>query len=110
MTEAEDIGLLKMDFLGLINLDIISECIRRIMKNTGIAIDPEHLPFEQEVFENIYAKGETSCVFQVETTGMKKMLREFQPDCFEDMILLIAAYRPGPMDFIPDIIAVKHGR
>lgn len=110
MTEAEDIGLLKMDFLGLINLDIISECIRRIMKNTGIAIDPEHLPFEKEVFENIFAKGETSCVFQVESPGMKKMLREFQPDCFEDLILLIAAYRPGPMDFIPDIIAVKHGR
>lgn len=110
MTEAEDIGLLKMDFLCLNNLDVISECIRRIKRNTGIVIDPEKLPFEKEVFNEIFCKGQTSCVFQFESDGMKKMLRDFLPDSFEDLILLVAAYRPGPMEFIPDIIQVKRGK
>lgn len=110
MVEAEEIGLLKMDFLALKNLDIISESIRRIKKNYGIEIDPEKLPFEDEVFSHIFAEGRTSFIFQFESDGMKKMLREFKPDSFEDLILLVAAYRPGPMDFIPDIIAAKHGK
>ena len=99
-----------MDFLALKNLDIISESIRRIKKNYGIEIDPEKLPFEDEVFSHIFAEGRTSFIFQFESDGMKKMLREFKPDSFEDLILLVAAYRPGPMDFIPDIIAAKHGK
>lgn len=110
MVEAEEIGLLKMDFLALKNLDIISESIRRIKKNYRIEIDPEKLPFEDEVFSHIFAEGRTSFIFQFESDGMKKMLREFKPDSFEDLILLVAAYRPGPMDFIPDIIAAKHGK
>lgn len=110
MVEAEQIHLLKMDFLGLINLDIITECARRIKMNTGITIDLDNLPFEDEVFSEIFAKGNTSNVFQFESGGMKQMLREFQPETIDDVILLVAAYRPGPMDFIPDIIDVKHGR
>lgn len=97
-------------FLGLNNLDIITDCIRRIKARYGISVDCNNLPFEPEVFREIFAKGKTDCVFQLESGGMKQMLREFGPESFEDIILLVAAYRPGPMDFIPDIIAVKHGR
>ncbi len=110
MVEAERLHLLKMDFLGLINLDIITECVRRIKINTGVSIDLSKIPFEKEVFMEIYAKGNTSNVFQFESGGMKQMLRKFQPENFDDIILLVALYRPGPMDFIPDTIEVKHGR
>lgn len=111
MNEAEhDLKLLKMDFLALRNLDVITECIRRIHKNTGITIDPDHLPFETEVFTEIFGRGRTECVFQFESGGMKKMLRNFNPQNIEDVILLVALYRPGPMDFIPDILDVKNGR
>lgn len=108
MVEAEQLHLLKMDFLGLINLDIITECARRVKANTGITLDLNNLPFEDEVFKEIFSKGNTSCVFQFESGGMKQMLREFKPESFEDIILLVAAYRPGPMDFIPEIIKVKN--
>lgn len=110
MNEAEAIGLQKMDFLGLNNLDIITDCIRTIRRTTGKIIQIESLPFEPEVFHEIFCKGKTNCVFQFESGGMKQMLREFQPECIEDIILLVAAYRPGPMDFIPDIIDVKFKR
>lgn len=110
MVEAEhDLKLLKMDFLGLKNLDIITECVRRIKQETGETIDLDNLPMEQKVFQDIFSAGNTSSVFQFESAGMKKMLKRFQPSCFEDIILLVAAYRPGPMQFIPDIIDVKHG-
>lgn len=110
MVEAEEIGLLKMDFLALTNLDVSSECLRRIKANYGRTIDLDHLAFESEVFREIFSKGNTSCVFQLESGGMKRMLKEFKPDSIEDLIALVALYRPGPMDFIPDVIAVKQGR
>lgn len=110
MNEAERLHLLKMDFLGLNTLDIISETMRRIKKNWGISIPISELPFEQEVFHNIFCKGKTTCVFQFESSGMKQMLKEFRPESIEDLILLVAAYRPGPMEFIPEIIDVKKGR
>lgn len=110
MTEAEENGLLKMDFLGLKNLDIITSALRKIKRRHGISIDAERLPFEDKVFSEIFAKGYTNAVFQFESGGMKQMLRDFKPDKFEDLILLVAAYRPGPLQFIPSIIAVKHGR
>lgn len=106
-----DVGLLKFDFLGLINLDIITETMRKIYRNYGIRIDMmSDIKFEEEVFNNIFATGNTDAVFQFASGGMKKMLQEFQPSCFEDLILLVAAYRPGPMQHIPAIIAVKHGQ
>lgn len=104
----EKAGLLKMDFLGLRNLDIITDTERRIKRNTGIGIDVEKAPLEKEVFENIFAAGRTNSVFQFESSGMKQMLRQFAPASMEDLILLVAAYRPGPMQYLPDIIAVKH--
>ena len=106
----ESIGLLKMDFLGLRNLDIITEALKMIQKNKGISIDIENVPLDPKVFAKIFATGKTNSVFQFESGGMKQMLRQFQPTCLEDIILLNAAYRPGPMQYLEDIIAVKHGR
>jgi DNA polymerase-3 subunit alpha len=103
-------GLLKMDFLGLRNLNIITETLNRVKKNTGKSIDIERVPFEKDVFAKIFATGNTNSVFQFESGGMKKMLRQFQPENIEDVILLVAAYRPGPMQYLDNIIAVKHGR
>lgn len=110
MVEAESVGLLKMDALGLKNLMIITNTIRKIKRNYGITIDMDKIPFEPEVFTNIYATGKTNGVFQVESGGMKGMLTEFKPDCIEDIVLLVAAYRPGPMQYLDNIIAVKHGK
>ena len=110
MVEAEEIGLLKMDFLGLRMLDVITECLRRIKRRTGKHLDIDHITFDLDVFREIFGKGKTNCVFQFESEGMKRMLRQFQPESIEDIILLVAAYRPGPMEFIPEIIDVKNGR
>ena len=110
MIRLEERGLLKMDVLGLNTLDVISDTLQMIEQNHGITLNPDEFPFEKEVFREIYAKGFTNSVFQFESPGMKKMLRDFQPDCIEDIILLVAAYRPGPMQYIPKIIDVKKGR
>ena len=103
-------GLLKMDFLGLENLNIITDTIQLIFKRYGISIYPEKIPFEADVFENIYAKGFTNGVFQVESPGMKKMLAQANPKSIEDIIILISMYRPGPMDFLPKLIEVMSGK
>lgn len=110
MIQAEEKGLLKMDLLGLGTLDCISDTVHLIKRYRGIDIDMDKIPFEREVFDNIYAKGFTNSVFQVESAGMKNMLMQFKPTCFEDIILLVAAYRPGPMQYLDDIIAVKNGK
>lgn len=101
---------LSMDFLGLKNLDIMTNSIRLIYKRKGISIDLSNLPFEDVVFKEIFAKGNTGCVFQFESGGMKQMLVKFGPESFEDIILLVASYRPGPMQYIPDMIEIKHKR
>lgn len=103
-------GLLKMDFLGLKNLNIITDIIRMVQRNYGISIDIDHLPFEDEVFSDVYTKGFTNGVFQVESQGMKQMLQQAQPKTIEDVIILISMYRPGPMDFLDDLIQVMNGR
>lgn len=105
-----DAGLLKMDFLGLNNLGIITDTLRRIYRNYGVRVDVENLEEEPEVFANIFSAGNTDSVFQFESGGMKDMLRQFRPNSMEDIVLLVAAYRPGPMQYIPDIIKVKHGK
>lgn len=106
----EGLNLLKMDFLGLKNLGFINETIRLVQERHGINIDIEQVPFEREVFDEIYAKGHTNSIFQFESNGMKQMLRQFKPENIEDIILLVAAYRPGPMQYLDSIISVKHGR
>lgn len=121
MVEAEEnAGLLKMDFLGLRNLNIISAALRDIKRNYGISLDMEKVgqsltngistPFDKKgnVFSDIFCKGKTNGVFQFESHGMKSMLKRFKPSNIEDLILLVAAYRPGPMQYLDDIVAVKH--
>ena len=106
--EAEKIGLLKMDFLGLDNLNIISETVSRIKKYDNIDLDMNKIPFEKEVLDEIYAKGNTESVFQFESAGMRDFLKRFKPESFEDLILLNAAYRPGPMQYLDGIIKSKN--
>ena len=108
MVEAEkDMGLLKMDFLGSITLDVISECNRLIYERHGYCPNLDELPLEKAVFDML-SSGLTNGVFQLESDGMKDILTKFKPTCFEDIILILAAYRPGPMQYIPKIIDVKN--
>lgn len=108
MVEAEDNGLLKMDFLGLKNLSIITKCLRLIKKRHGISIDIEKVEIKEDVLKYIYQTGETSSIFQFESGGMKQMLRKFKPSTIDDILLLNAAYRPGPMQYLDKIVNVKH--
>lgn len=111
MVQAEaDLKFIKMDFLGLDTLNVMTMAMRLITKRHGVKIDPMNLPIETEVLEKIYQTGFTNFVFQFESAGMKQMLRDFKPETFEDLILLVAAYRPGPIDFLPSIIDVKSGK
>jgi DNA polymerase-3 subunit alpha len=111
MGECEhDAGLLKMDFLGLKNIDVINETLQYIYVNKGEKIDIEQAPFEEEIFSKIFSAGKTNSVFQFESNGMKEMLRQFKPSDINDLILLVAAYRPGPMQYLDSIIKVKHGK
>lgn len=109
MVQVEDtLKLLKMDFLGLKNLDVITDTLRLIKKNTGQSIDMLNVPLDDiKVYQEIFTKGKTNCVFQFESPGMKNMLQRFQPSTIDDIILLVAAYRPGPMQYLDNIIKVK---
>ena len=106
----EEIGLLKMDFLGLKNLTIIYEACALIKRNHGIDLDPEKLPIDDAKAFELLARGDTVGVFQLESGGMRDTLRQVNPDCIEDIIAILALYRPGPMQFIPTYIKRKHGQ
>lgn len=106
----EDLGLLKMDFLGLKNLTIIESALRIIKKTCNLAIDIEKIPLDDADAYRLFQEGETTGVFQFESSGMKRYLRELKPTEFEDIIAMVALYRPGPMEWIPDYISGKHGR
>lgn len=106
----EDLGLLKMDFLGLKNLTIIESAIRIIKGTNGVELDIEKIPLDDAKTYKLFADGETTGVFQFESSGMKRYLRELKPTEFEDIIAMVALYRPGPMEWIPDYIAGKHGK
>jgi len=105
----EEIGLLKMDFLGLKNLTTIYEACALIKRNHGIDIDPEKLPIEDKKTFELLARGDTVGIFQLESGGMRDTLRQVAPDCIEDIIAILALYRPGPMQFIPTFTKRKHG-
>ncbi len=107
---AEDAGLLKMDFLGLRTLSIIKDAARLVEERHGIKIDPDEIPLDEPKVYELFQRGETIGLFQYESQGMQKHLRELVPDKFEDLIAMNALYRPGPMAKIPDFIARKHGR
>ena len=106
----EDAGVIKMDFLGLKTLTIIKETLRLIKQNHGIAIDIDDIPLDDTLTYQLYQRGDTNGTFQFESAGMQKYLRELQPDKFDDLIAMNALYRPGPIEYIPNFIARKHGR
>jgi DNA polymerase-3 subunit alpha len=106
----ESIGLLKMDFLGLKTLSIIKETLENIKQSKGIEIDIDTIPIDDEPTYDLFSRGETTAIFQFESDGMKKHLRDLKPNRFEDLVAMNALYRPGPMEYIPDYIARKHGR
>lgn len=105
----EILGCLKMDLLGLRNLSVVTDCERAVIKSTGKHLSMNTIPFRKDIFLKIFQTGNTNSVFQFESDGMKKTLRDFGPDKFEDLILLVAVYRPGPLQYIPEITAVKKG-
>lgn len=104
----EDLGLLKMDFLGLKNLTIIESALKIIKNTRGLEIDIDEIPLDDKQTFKLFQDGETTGVFQFESSGMKRYLRELKPTVFEDIIAMVALYRPGPMEWIPDYIAGKH--
>jgi DNA polymerase-3 subunit alpha len=105
----EEIGLLKMDFLGLKNLTIIQEAIAHVEKNHGVKLDEMAFPLDDAKTFELLCKGNTAGVFQLESPGMRDTLRQVAPDCMEDIIAILALYRPGPMQFIPLYTKRKHG-
>ncbi|MDR1408323.1 MAG: DNA polymerase III subunit alpha [Tannerella sp.] len=105
----EDTGLIKMDFLGLKNLSIIRDAIDNVEKTTGKRIDIEHIDLNDKKTYELFCQGRTTSIFQFESAGMQKCLRDLKPSKFEDLIAMNALYRPGPMDYIPSFIARKHG-
>ncbi len=106
----EDVGMLKMDFLGLKTLSIIKDALANIKESKGVEIDIDHLPMDDAATFELYSRGETTGLFQFESTGMKKYLKELKPNRFEDLIAMNALYRPGPMEYIPSFIRRKHGK
>jgi len=112
MTELEDLGFLKIDFLGLKTLTLIERTVKLIQQNHTVALDMDRLPLgDAKTFELICA-GKTSGVFQLESSGLKEVLRKLQPEKFEDIIAVNALYRPGPLSsgMVDDFIERKHGR
>ncbi len=106
----ESAGLLKMDFLGLTTLTIITTALKNIKKRHGIEIDRDKIPLTDLKTYQLYQRGETIGTFQFESEGMLNYLKGLKPDKFEDLIAMNALYRPGPMEYIPNFIARKHGR
>jgi DNA polymerase-3 subunit alpha len=108
MKYVELAGLVKFDFLGLKTLDVLQKSVA-LLANRDIAIDLESLPLDDEATFNMLARGDTTGVFQCESSGVRDVLRKLKPDRFEDIIAVVALYRPGPMDNIPSYINRKHG-
>ena len=106
----ENAGVIKMDFLGLKTLSILKEAIRLIEQNHKITIDLDEIPLDDALTFEMYQRGETNATFQFESAGMQKHLRDLKPDQFSDLIAMNALFRPGPMVYIPNYIARKHGR
>ena len=108
MFDLEAIGLLKMDFLGLSNLTVIRNALRIIRKIRGKEIEIDKVPLDDQKTFELLRKGRTTGVFQLESSGMKRYLKELKPTKFEDIVAMVALYRPGPMEWIPDYIKGKH--
>ncbi|MDQ0255040.1 DNA polymerase-3 subunit alpha [Evansella vedderi] len=109
MGDLEEIGLLKMDFLGLRNLSFIELILRSVKENRGVNIQLSSIPLDDKKTFELLGKGETSGIFQLESSGMKSVLKRLKPTEFEDIVAVNALYRPGPMENIPLYIKRKHG-
>lgn len=110
MGPVEELGLLKMDFLGLSNLTIINNALRIVKKVYKTEIDLSKIPLDDTTTYELFQRGDTTGVFQLESAGMKRYLRELKPTVFDDIIAMVALYRPGPMQFIDSFIKRKHGQ
>ena len=110
MNPIEQIGLLKMDFLGLSNLTIINNALRIIRKVYGKSINIADIPLDDSKTYELFSRGDTTGVFQLESAGMKRYLRALKPSKFDDIVAMVALYRPGPIQWIDDFIERKHGR
>ncbi|MGB2855369.1 MAG: DNA polymerase III subunit alpha, partial [Dehalococcoidia bacterium] len=109
MDDLASIGLLKMDFLGLANLTILEKAKRIIARNRGIDIDLHNIPLDDTKTFDLLSSGETTGVFQLEGTAMRRFIKELKPSCFGDIAAMVALYRPGPKEHIPTFIRAKHG-
>jgi len=109
MHSIEDLGLLKMDFLGLKTLTVIQNTLDQIEESSQQKIDLESFPLDDEKTFELFRKANTTGIFQLESSGMKRYLKQLKPSQFADIIAMVALYRPGPMEFIPEFIARKHG-
>ncbi|MFH4966875.1 DNA polymerase III subunit alpha [Gaetbulibacter sp. M240] len=105
----ESAGLLKMDFLGLKTLTLIKDTVKIVKAKHGIVLDPDNFPLDDEKTYKLFQRGETVGVFQYESPGMQKHLKDLKPTVFEDLIAMNALYRPGPMEYIPSFVRRKHG-
>ena len=105
----EDAGVIKMDFLGLKTLTIIKNCLKLIKKNYGKEFDIDEIDLEDEKTYELFQRGELNGVFQFESAGMQKYMKDLKPNKFEDLIAMNALYRPGPLEYIPNFIKRKHG-
>ena len=105
----EEAGLLKMDFLGLKTLTLIKDAVKFVKERHGIDLDPNNFPLDDEKTYELFQRGETVGVFQYESAGMQKYMRELKPTVFADLIAMNALYRPGPLEYIPSFIKRKHG-
>jgi DNA polymerase-3 subunit alpha len=108
-SHVESVGLLKMDFLGLKTLSIIKDALDNIKKSRGIDIDIDAIPLNDKKTFELFSKGETTAIFQFESTGMKRYLKDLEPNRLEDLIAMNALYRPGPMEYIPLFVRRKKG-
>ncbi len=105
----EDAGLLKMDFLGLKTLTLIKDTVKIVKAKHGIQLDPDNFPLDDEETYALFQRGETVGIFQYESPGMQKHMKDLKPTVFDDLIAMNALYRPGPMEYIPSFIRRKHG-
>lgn len=110
MHAIEDLGLLKMDFLGLSNLTIIENTLKLVDQNYGLKINIDDILLDDKKTFQLLRSGDTTGVFQVEGSGMRRYLKELKPAIFEDIAVMISLYRPGPMELIPEFIARRHGK
>ncbi len=107
--QVESVGLIKMDFLGLRTLSIIKDALKNVERTRGFWYDIDSVPLDDVPTYELFSRGDTTGLFQFESAGMKKYMRQLKPTRFEDLIAMNALYRPGPMDYIPDFIARKNG-